>query len=162
MIMNFIFIFLTLFIHDFHVSKCLVEYNENTKSLEISLHLFIDDFEDALKTIGAEKLFLCTDRESPIAEEWIEKYLKRKLKIELNGQPVLFKYLGKEPASDYMAVWCYMEVTDVENFSSIDITNELLLEIFSDQKNIISILGPGKKKEMMLFQKGSIKQSVTF
>lgn len=160
--MNFLFILLSFLIHDFHVSKCIVEYNENTKSLEISLHLFIDDFEDALKTIGAEKLFLCTDRENPIAEEWIENYLKRKLKIELNGQPVQFKYLGKEPASDYMAVWCYMEVTNVEKFSTMVVSNEILLEVFGDQKNIISILGPGKKKEMMLFQKGSVKQSVTF
>ncbi len=160
--MNFLLLLISLITHDFHVSKCLVEYNEKNKSIEISLHLFLDDFEDALKYIGGKNLFLCTEKENLEAEEWIATYLKRKFKLELNGHPIDFQYLGKEQASDLMSVWCYMEITDIQEFSEITITNEILLEIFDDQKNIISLIGPGKKKEMMISAKGGVTHSVRF
>ena len=36
-------------LHTVHVSKTMVEYNEKEKSLQISVHLFIDDLEESLK-----------------------------------------------------------------------------------------------------------------
>jgi hypothetical protein len=156
-----IFLYLiSLVLHDFHVSKCLVEYNEKTNSIEISIHLFIDDFEDGLKGIGSGNLFLCTEKEDQQSKEWIEKYLNAKFRIELDGKPVMYEYLGKETANDLMAFWCYMEIPNVETFSTLAIHNDLLTEIFSDQKNIVSVIGPQGKKELFLFQKGSGKQTL--
>ena len=70
-----IFLFLSSFFylaHTFHVSKTMVEYSEKEKSLQISVHLFIDDLEESLKNEGHTKVFVCTERESAQAEKYIE------------------------------------------------------------------------------------------
>lgn len=148
--------------HDFHISKCLVEYKPETSSFQISLHLFIDDLEQSMALEGTDSLFLLTAKESPLAEVSVAKFLEAHFKIEVNGQPLTYEYLGKETAGDYIAMWCYMEVTKVPHPTQITIYNDLLLNVFEDQKNIISVIGPGEKKAVMIMQRGDEINTVKF
>ncbi|MGA1544211.1 MAG: DUF6702 family protein [Saprospiraceae bacterium] len=148
--------------HDFHISKCLVEYKPESSTFQISLHLFIDDLEQSMALEGRDSLFLLTAKESPIAELSVSKFLEEHFKIEVNGHPVTYEYLGKETAGDYIAMWCYMEVTKVPYPTQITIYNDLLLNIFEDQKNIITVIGPDEKKAVMIMQRGDEMNTVKF
>jgi len=148
--------------HEFHISKCLIEYNEQEKALQVTLHLFIDDLEDALKAQGADKLFICTEKESEKAEEYIYKYLQQKLEISLDEQTVAYTFLGKEMSEDMVAVWCYLELENVESFNQLYVKNRILLDTFDDQKNIISIIGPKKKKGYLLFNNAKNEETLNF
>ena len=148
--------------HDFHVSKCLIEYNEQEKALQISLHVFIDDLEEALRRQGADKLFICTEKEAADAEKYIDRYLKQNFVLEVNGRQAEYRFLGKEISDDLMAVWCYLEVLDVDQMEQLAVTNKILTEVFDDQKNIVSVFGPGNQKGLLLFQKGKSRESVSF
>ena len=149
-------------VHAFHVSKCQVEYNEGEQALQISLNLFIDDLEEALRRQGAGKLQLCTPREAPDAENHLQRYLRRHFIIRVNGKALDYTFIGKEISEDQAAVWCYLEITNVQKFRELSVTNNLLLEVFEDQKNIVSIAGPGKKQGVLLFQEGKETESLTF
>ena len=153
--------FLTVF-HDFHISKCLVEYNESEKALQISMNIFIDDLEEALRQQGADKLFICTEKENKQAENHIQKYLEQHFKLQIKGRELTYRFLGKEISDDLAAVWCYMEITGMDSFEEITITNNLLTELYDDQTNIVSVFGPGGKKGLLLFRKGKETESVSF
>lgn len=150
--------------HEFHVSKCQIEYSVETEALQITLHLYLDDLEEALRKQGADKMFLCTDKEHDKAEKYLFRYLKQQFKLIVNetGEVAEFDFIGKEQSEDLQAVWCYLEVTNVSAFKSLEVTNSLLMEVFDDQKNIVQIMAPGKKQGYFLFHKGQANDKVTF
>ncbi len=121
--------------HDYHVSNCNIRYNSDTESVQISLHIFIDDFEDALRRKGIDELHILTVKESKDTDFYIEEYINDHFIIHLDGQRVVLDYLGKEGSGDYMAMWCYFEIYNIRQPISIEITNTILFEIFDDQKN---------------------------
>ena len=148
--------------HEFHISKCLIEYNEKEQALQVTMHLFIDDLEEALRQQGADKLFICTEKESEKAEEYIYKYLQQKFKITLEDQAIDYSFLGKEMSEDMIAVWCYLEIENIEDIKKLHVKNDVLLDAFDDQKNIISIVGPNKQKGYFLFDQSKNEETVDF
>jgi len=93
-------------LHEFHLSKCQIDYVQEEQSLQISLHLFIDDLEETLRNGGQDDLFICTDKEAPEAEQYIVDYLRDHFKIKVDQQAVSFSFLGKEVSEDLIGVWC--------------------------------------------------------
>lgn len=146
-------------LHEFHLSKCLIEYNSRESAIQISLHLFIDDTEEALRRRGIDKLFICTEKEAESAEQHLETYLTQHLRLEIDGKPLVPTFLGKEVTEDFMGMWCYLEITGVEKVQELIITNEILMDTFEDQKNLVNVIGPGNQKGMFLFEKGESKES---
>lgn len=149
-------------LHEFHASKCLIEYQSDEKAIQISLHLFIDDVEEALRRQGADKLFLCSEKESKPAGVYLERYLRQNLQLKLDGKERAFRFVGKEASDDWMGMWCYLEVDEVSAFKELSLTNTLLTEAFSDQKNLVSIVGPNRQKNALLFHKQKTQQTVVF
>ncbi len=148
--------------HEFHISKCSIEYNEKESALQLTLHIFIDDLEEALRLQGADKLFICTEKESEKAEAYIYKYLQQKLKISLDDKAVSYTFVGKEVSEDLVAVWCYLEVENIKPFTKLYVKNNTLLEAFDDQKNIISIKGPKNRKGYLLFNNAKNEDTLNF
>lgn len=148
--------------HDFHVSKCMVEYSAPDRALQVSMHLFIDDLEEALRREGADKLYICTNKEAPTAEAHMLTYLQKHFQLVVNGQSYDYEFIGKELSEDLQAVWCYLEITGLSKVESLTITNDILMEVFDDQRNIINIDGPNKKRGFLLFQKGQSTDTVKF
>lgn len=136
--------------HEFHVSKCLVNYSEEDQSLQISIHIFIDDFESALKDKEVQ-LFLGTEKEKPSGDQLVASYLSEKLKIKVDGVDKSFEYIGKEISEDLEALWCYFEIENTNPNQKIEIENTILMELFDDQKNIVSLKGPLQTKAYFLF-----------
>lgn len=148
--------------HEFHISKTLIEYNEKENALQFTVHIFIDDLEEALRQQGADKLFICTEKESEKAEAYIYKYLQQKLKIKLDDKAVDYTFVGKEASEDLVAVWCYLEIENIEPFKKLYVKNNTLVEAFDDQKNIISISGPNKQKGYLLFNNTKNEETLKF
>lgn len=148
--------------HDFHVSKCLIDHRPEQQALQISLHIFLDDLELALEQRGHSQLRLCTPREAEQAETIMLEYLREHFQLRVNGQERAFRFVGKEVSDDLAAVWCYLEITDVPELQSLELTYRILFGTYADQKNIASLSVPGRKRGMMLFQAGQGRQAVTF
>ena len=140
----------------------MVEYNEKEKSLQISVHIFIDDLEESLKKEGHTKLFICTERESTQAEKHIESYLRKNLSFSVNGKSSAYTFVGKEGSSDMSAVWIYLEIPVNGKIKTINIKNSLLLREFDDQKNLVHVIGPNKKEGTVIFANAKIEELLTF
>ena len=148
--------------HEFHVSKCQIEFNLQEKALQISMHIFIDDLEQALRNSESGKLFIGTEKETDKADEYLFQYLTDHFQLKVNDKKVEYNFVGKETSEDLQAIWCYLEVTNIETVESIVVENSLLMEIFADQKNIIHIMMPDKKQGYFLLEKGNSSDKATF
>lgn len=136
--------------HDFHLSKSDIHYNEDSHTLEISLHLFIDDLELAIQNQGMDNPFISTSKEVSHADSLIANYLEKHFSVEVNGQKINFNFLGKENSDDLIAIWCYLEGENIPDPQVIKLENRLLIEIYDDQKNIVAFRST-RKKEFLLF-----------
>jgi hypothetical protein len=147
--------------HDFHISRTEINYDNHTHEVQIAVHLFIDDFESALMKSGSPKLFLCTPKEEQAADDATEKYINNKLKVYVGGQPLQATFLGKETSTDKLAVWCYLEISNVKNISEVTIENKLLNEIYNDQKNITDFTVNKKRKAFIIFDTDKTKEKIS-
>jgi hypothetical protein len=147
-IITFIFLAVasSLSMHEFHLSKTEVNYKSDQKALQVSVHLFIDDLEEGIKSFDDEKLYLFENNESIKSDSLINFYIQKYLKITLDGSVVELEYLGKEVSDDLAGVWSYLELENVEPFEAISISNSLLTSTFDDQKNIINVKMNSKSK----------------
>lgn len=149
-------------LHEFHISKAEILYNTSEQALQITMHIYIDDLEDALKNQGVEKIHLCTELEDEQAEVYLEKYLRQQFKLQVNGQTVEYNFLGKEPSEDLQAVWCYMEVENIQHVEELFVSNGVLQELFDDQKNIVQVNMDKQNKGYFLFTKDKYEAVVNF
>jgi hypothetical protein len=141
--------------HKFYVSVTNINYSEETDALQITSRIFIDDLEDLLKERYDIKASLATKEESPIADDYIQKYLKSKFVLELNDKVASYNYIGKKYDNDVIIF--YLEVPDVgfTALKSISVQNEVLTDLYEEQKNLVHIKWKGKKKSFVLIRENN-------
>jgi len=146
--------------HKFYVSVTNVGYSEKDSALQITTRIFIDDFEAVLKERYDIEAKLATDDETQIADEYIEKYLRAKFKVEIDDENKTYTFLGKKYDNDL--VICYIEVSDLDlsKVQSISVQNEILTDLYDEQQNIVHFKINDKKKSFVLVKqnnKGMLK-----
>lgn len=136
--------------HEFYLSVTEIEYNNEKQSLQIITRVFIDDFEDVLNERYGADLQLSEEAEEGAVAENIAKYLKQKLRLQVNGEELQLNYLGKEYDADQLIL--YIEVEDLAPFNKIEVTNEILTDLFDDQKNVVHVKVNDKTKSLLLMR----------
>lgn len=137
--------------HVFHTSLTQIEYNNKTKSFEVSIRIFSDDLEKAIaQSLQQPKLKIDL---SPKADELIFNYIKKCFSFKNNNKHTEYQYIGKQVEND--VTWIYIELpaNSCENWQ---IECSLLTEIFSDQMNIVNWQCL-EKKVSYLFDKNTKK-----
>ena len=136
--------------HEFYLSVTEIEYNNEKQSLQIITRIFIDDFEDVLNERYGAELQLSEEAEEGAVAENISKYLKQKLRLQVNGEELQLNYLGKEYDADQLVL--YIEVENLAPFNKIEVTNEILTDLFDDQKNVVHVKVNDKTKSLLLMR----------
>ena len=138
MMINFLPIAIPLFLslfHPFHVSVCDVDFNVESKSIQLSQRIFLDDLEQALNKKFEINLIIDDESTKAHRDSLIQVYLFESINLSVDGKEKKRVYIGNEIEDD--ALWCYIEYTGIENFKSLKITSTILIETFEDQANII-------------------------
>jgi hypothetical protein len=130
---HFCFI-LILNLHPFHVSVCEVYHNSNTLSLEISMKIFIDDFELAIQNQGNTEFKLVNVNEKIIDNSPLKKYIIDRFNLKIDGKSIDLDLVGFEIDDD--AVLCYFEGKNIEKIHEIEIYNAIISEVYDDQINL--------------------------
>jgi len=133
--------------HKFYVSLCQVDHNQETGALEITMKIFTDDLEYAIT--GSSVFYgLGTEHESPEADSILYRYILRNFHIKVDGTLRNPVYIGKEVELD--VTWCYIEIEEVGDFKTLEITNKMLTELFEDQANIVNVNVGGRISGVLL------------
>lgn len=149
--------------HEFHISNMECNVNTDEATIEITLRIFIDDLEAALLERGHGELKLCTTKEDSLSNNYVIDYLQDKLKLTVNNHQLLeYSFIGKEASEDLTAVWIYLGVEQIEEIQVISIYNDILMELFDDQKNIIAVKKNSKRKAHWIFDLQEVTNAVEF
>ncbi len=123
--------------HKYYVSLCEIEYLKEKQSIQITLGVFIEDLEFILDKNSGKSLNLASKTEVENVDDYYKKYLSEHLLVSVNSKNQSFKYIGKEYDGDIVRF--YLEITDIKELKSLEITNNILINEFPDQKNIVKI-----------------------
>jgi hypothetical protein len=124
-------------IHDFFVSITELNYNSESKTFQISIKLFSEDFEKALAESGVPGVVFNKEDNDPKVDEYINRYINKHFALQVNGKDITFNYIGKKPEFD--VTYLFIETEKVRNPEKVTITNTLLCSEFEEQTNMIQI-----------------------
>lgn len=134
--------------HKFYVSTTSVEYVPEKQTIQIISKIFVEDMEQVLQERYNPLLVLNPKKETEADINYLKKYVTQKLKIIVNNKPVELSYIGKEYDIDIVNM--YFEIENISELKSIEIENKTLFDKFPEQQNIIHMITPESKKNMIL------------
>lgn len=137
---------LFVFAHPFYLGVTDIKYNAKEKTLQTSVKLFTNDFEEALKKTSGKKVDLINGTNKEEIEKLIKEYVEKRFVLKLNGKLKTFNFIGYEREQE--AVWTYIEFKNCEAPKKIEIENTLLYEQIKSQINIVKVEVGGKEKSM--------------
>lgn len=105
--------------------------------LEIMMRVFIDDLETTLsQDLNAPSLDLINPKGFNI-DQVMKDYLKVHFKIMLDNKPQIMNYLGHELEGE--AFIFYIEVSPVKKWKTIRVMNDIIIEKYNDQSNLVHV-----------------------
>lgn len=134
--------------HKFYVSITKAEYVPEKRALQVICKIFTDDLEDVLQARYDKNLLLEMGGDQGPVDNIISQYIEMKLKILADGKKVPLKYLGKKYEMDITRI--FLEATEVPAFREVEIINEVLMELFEEQENIIHFKVGDLKRSLVL------------
>ncbi len=145
-------------LHDFHTSLAELNYNPDTKSFEVSLRVFTDDFEKALSQANQlDKFYLDKGKKH---NALIESYLKEHFYLlNAKNQKEALVFYGKEMEADI--TWLYFEISVKKSLKGYQIHNSMFTEVFADQINMVNFFYL-KAKKTYLCTRAQIQHSIDF
>ncbi|WP_240625494.1 DUF6702 family protein [Spirosoma pollinicola] len=139
--------------HDFHASVTQMQYDPKERTFEISIRIFTDDFEKALAEATKSKVNLNGPGKN---DQLIEKYVQAHFSYanaQKQAKPI--KYIGYEVETD--AHWIYLEMPYNEPFKGGSLKQNVLMEMFDDQVNMVNVQYQGHKKTFVFRKNQSIQ-----
>lgn len=134
--------------HPFYVSVTELEHNPKSKTVQLSVRIFFDDFEKALDKRYKTNVNILNPKDPKKLDQFIAGYVNEHLKVKANDEQLIFKYIGYEIKED--AAWCYFESGPVAGVQRLEIVNNILYEQHDAQINMIHAIVAGKRKSTKL------------
>ncbi len=135
-------------LHPFYVSVIDINHNTKEKSVEISVRIFTEDLEAALRKYGNTKVDLAHPADKAAMDKLLNSYIQGKLHLNLNGKPAAMHYIGYEQRLE--SIWAYLEVENIPAVKKVDVNCNLLYEFDPKQTNIFHTKVNGTEKSYKL------------
>jgi hypothetical protein len=137
------------FFHPFFVSVTEINHNKQEKSLEISIRIFTDDFENTLRMYAPDKkVDLMNPPVSGAMDSLVKSYIQSKIRIEVNGAGKPMQYVGFERVEE--SIWAYFEVTGVPELKKLKIKDPILYEYKKEQINMVHVISGANRQSRKL------------
>ena len=149
--LGFILLLIPLFaftMHKYYVSSTKIEYKKENGTLQITMRIFIDDLQETINNTYQNNFELAVSNEPKELDSLINNYTLKKFEVIVDEDKKTYSFLGKEYKND--EIYLYFEISNIKRINSIEVKNEMLMEIFPDQKNIIKLYINNIKKTFLL------------
>jgi len=137
MIYSLLYTFL-IWVHPIHISVTEINYNEKSKSLQITSRIFVDEMELGVRAQRKEpELDILEPKNGATTKEMIKNYFEAHVKIKIDGKPVKINFLGYE--KEDISFVSYLEIENIKKLKTIEVFNDLVTEIHEDQSNLVHV-----------------------
>ncbi|HLT80841.1 MAG TPA: DUF6702 family protein [Cyclobacteriaceae bacterium] len=134
--------------HPIHISVTEIEYDATEKELEIMMRIFVDDLENALRLYHKQAGLDILDTDEAAAKKLIGAYVLDHFEVVLDNRKTRMEYLGQEVEGQ--AFVCYILAPGIQNWTTCQVTNRILFELFDDQSNIVHVTSGGVTRSRRL------------
>jgi len=140
-----------LFLHPIHLSVSEINFSEKDKALQITSRIFLDDLETSIRNQRKQPdLDLLEPGSGLTTEQLISDYVMKRFSVKLDGKLQKLNFLGFEREDP--AVICYIEIENVKKFKTIEVRNEVIMETYDDQSNLVHVTYKGPVKSLRLMR----------
>ncbi len=123
--------------HPLFISMTEVEYNSSTQNLDISIRVFTDDFESALRKNDSTNIDLTHPKDKKNINENIKSYMLRNLSTSADGKAIEMQYVGYEIIEEN--TWVYFEAPVEKIPKDLSISNSIFYDFSTKQINLMHI-----------------------
>ncbi len=141
---NGIFLYVSIWLHPFYISMTELMYKPNSRTLQVSVRIFTDDFEKTLRKNCNCKVDLSLSDNKPAMNTLVQQYILQHLSIQVNGKTATLLYKGYQKEEE--STWTYFEATSISTPKKIIITNSILHDYKTEQINMLHINANGKEQ----------------
>jgi len=125
-------------LHPIHVSVTEINYNEKSKSLQITSRIFVDELELGIRAQRKEdELDILEPKNGVTTKQMIQEYYAQHLKIKIDGKPAKMNFLGFE--REEISIVSYIEIENIKKLKTIEVLNDVIMEIRDDQSNLVHV-----------------------
>ena len=133
--------------HPVHVSSTQVELSADERRLEVTVRIFTDDLEDALRAIG--RPVAVTTSPAADVDSALSAYLGERLQFGLDGRAaVRGRQIGHRREDDATLIFIEVPLTTVP--TRVAIIQRVMMERFDDQTNLLHLRFGAKKRSALL------------
>ena len=131
--------------HKFYTSLAQVEYNDEDKSVQVSMRVFADDLEAALTRRAGRRVVL--DRTEDV-DRLVLAYLRDAFEIRNRaGETKALRWVGMELRAG--VAWLYFEAEMPEGLAGARLRDHVLFELFAKQVNTVSVRFRGARTDLV-------------
>jgi hypothetical protein len=123
--------------HPYYISMTEIEHDKTAGSIEVSVRIFTDDFENAIRKTYPGKVDLLNKNNKPASEQLIQQYINKHLTIKADGKTLNLKFDGFEKEEG--SIWSYFECDNITAVATIEVTNTILYDYKQEQVNFIHV-----------------------
>lgn len=147
-VFQWLFISAMAVVHPFFVSVIEINHNATDKSVEMSIKIFTDDLEGALRKVGNTKVDLLIPTNKAVNDKLITDYIRQKMMVTIDGKATKLEFVGYEVKKE--SVWLYFEIDNIATLKKVDINCNLLYDFEQKQINIFHVKANGKEESYKL------------
>ena len=130
---NYIILYFLFSIHPIYIS--VVEITSKDNNLEIVFKIFRDDLEDGIKNNLRKNVSIDSQYKVDLNKKIIQEYLNAVTSIKVNNEKKDLLFLNFILESERIKV--NAKINNNSIIDTIEIYNEILIDVFSNQKNVI-------------------------
>lgn len=141
--------------HKYYTSLAQVEYNAESKTVEVALRVFADDLELALTRRAGRAVKLDGTKD---ADRMVLDYLRETFEIKNPaGRAKGLELVGMEVRSE--VAWVYLEAEMPEGLAGARLRDHILFELFDEQVNVVRVRYAGGRTDLV-FVRGDGEHAV--
>lgn len=125
-----------------------INYNQKSKTFEITGRFFLDDLENGLNNKYSKSLHFNDPKFKTQLNESLKNYSAEYFKLKGNNKFLNVNYVGYE--EDHESVNVYLESEKIDNPKKVEAAVSFLYNLFDDQINIVHIIVNGNRKSEKL------------
>lgn len=129
-------VFLMGLYHPVHYSVLTIDYNEADNSLDCVLKMFNDDLYAMAFHHYGDMVDEKSLRDSVQNNDFLERYINTMMWLVVDNSDTIHFRLTERTDHDEM-MWARLRAAAPVNFSNLEMTNYLLMDVFPDQTNLV-------------------------
>ena len=123
--------------HPFYLGLTELTY-KGGPTIQLSLRLFTNDLEDALKKTSKKNIDLLNPKNKAEMDSILFSYISQRLSISINSKIKKLDYIGYEKEEE--SIWAYLEIKNTEVLKAISVENKILYDFLPQQTHIVRLV----------------------